>query len=131
MVDVRALIAKQREQLAVKKTWTVDVVCAGQRVTVGIDRLHPDVWDGLVEAHPPRPGVEGDATIGYDIKGVSAAYPGVTVDGEIQSAEDWADFFSVLDSVHKNNIGTVIWGANVNEPLQELRDLGKSRAGGK
>lgn len=131
MVDVKALIAKQREELAVKKTWTVDVVCGGVKVTVGIDRVLPDVWDDLVASNPPRPGVEGDAMIGYNIKAVSAAYPGVTLDGQVQDAEDWAEFFSVLDSPYRNNIGTVIWGLNVNEALQALRDLGKSPAGEK
>lgn len=130
-LDVKALIAKQREKMAITKAWAVDVVCGGEKVTVGIDRCDPDTWDDLVAAHPPRPGVEGDATIGYNVKAVSAAYPGVTLNGEAQTAADWAEFFSVLESVHRNNIGTVIWGANVNDPLQELRELGKSPAGGK
>lgn len=131
MVDVKALIAKQREELAVKKTWTVPVVCGGEKVMVGVDRLLPEAWDDLVAKYPPRPGVEGDAMIGYDINAVSKAYPGVTVDGEVQSPEDWAEFFSVLESVHRSTIGTVIWGMNVNEPLQALRELGKSPAGEK
>ena len=131
MVDVKALIAKQREQLAVRKTWTVDVVCGGEKVKIGLDKIEPDAWDALVASNPPRPGVEGDAMIGYNINAVSAAYPSPTIDGQAQSAEDWAEFFSVLESVHKNNIGTVIWGMNVNEPMQELRELGKSPAGEK
>lgn len=131
MVDVKALIKAQREKLAVKKTWTVDVVCGGVKVTVGVDKVQPEVWDDLVAKNPPRPGVEGDAMIGYNINAVSAAYPDVALDGEVQAPEDWAEFFSVLESSHRNNVGTVIWGMNVNEALQELRELGKSPARGK
>lgn len=131
MADYKALIAKQRAELEVVKQWDVDVVCGGAAVTVSIERAMPDEWDALVGENPPRHGVEGDATIGYNPRGVSAAYPRVSLDGERVDAETWAEFYGVLDSVHKNNIDVVVWGSNVNAALQELRELGKARAGKK
>lgn len=131
MVDVKALIAKQRAELETVKQWDVEVSCGGELVKVSLERVSPDEWDDLVNTNPPRPGVEGDATIGYNPRGVSAVYPRVRLDDELVDAETWADFFEVLDSVHKNNIGVVVWGANVNATLQELRELGKARAGKK
>lgn len=132
MVDYKALIAKQRAELEARPeetVWDVEVSCGGELVKVSLERVSPDEWDELVNTNPPRRGVEGDATIGYNPRGVSAAYPRISLDGERVDAETWAEFFGVLDSVHKNNIGVVIWGSNVNAVLKEMRELGKVRAG--
>lgn len=131
MVDVKALIAAQREKLETVKQFDVTVVCGGAKVNVSLERLQPDEWDALVNANPPRPGVEGDATIGYNPNGIAAVYPRVKLDGEDVDADTWTEFFGVLESLHKNNVGLVIWNANVYEILQELREVGKAPAGKK
>lgn len=131
MVDVKALIAAQRKKLETVKQYDVTVVCGGEEVKVSLERVSPDEWDDLVNANPPRAGVEGDATIGYNPKAVARAYPRVQVDGDEVDAETWGEFFDVLDSLHKNNIGLVIWNANAYSVIQELRELGKGRAGKK
>ena len=131
MADVKALIAKQRADLEVVKYQTVDVVLGGERLTLSFERALPDVWDALVGGNPPRAGFESDAAIGYNPKGVSAAYPNVRVEGDPVDAETWAEMYSVLDSVHRNNIEVLLWGINVNEALRELQELGKGRAGKK
>jgi hypothetical protein len=131
MADIKALIAKQRAELEVVKQATVPVAVGGELVTLVFDRCTSDEWDDLVGANPPRHGRESDATVGYNVKAVSAGYPHVLVDDERLDAETWAEMFDVLDQPHKNNIGVVLWGLNVNETLRELRELGKGRAGKK
>jgi hypothetical protein len=131
MVDLKAAIAKQREKLETVTQYDVTVACGGEEYKVSVERATPDEWDDLVNSNPPRPGVEGDALIGYNPKGVARSYPRVQVDGEPVDAETWGEFFDVLESLHKNNIGLVIWNANVYVVLQELRELGKARAGKK
>lgn len=128
MADIKALIAKQRAELEVVKQATVEVAVGGELVKLSFDRA-VDEWDDLVGLNPPRPGFESDAMVGYNPKGLARAYPHVAQDGERLDAETWADLYSVLDSVHRNNIEVVIWGLNVNETLRELRELGKARAG--
>lgn len=128
-MDIKALIAKQRAELDVKKVVPVQVVLGGEKVTVEVGKLTPDVWDDLVSTCPPRPGVEGDAMVGYNPKRLASLYPDISINGEPLSADDWADMYSVLDSAWRNNIEVTIWGVNVNESLQELRRLGKARSG--
>lgn len=131
MVDVKAAIAAQRAKLATVKQYDVTVVCGDEQVKVSLEKVSPEEWEALVNANPPRPGVEGDATIGYNPKGVAKDYPRVQLDGELQDAETWAEFFEVLDALHKNNVGLVIWNANVYQLMQEMQELGKAQAGKK
>lgn len=130
-VDVKALIEKQRAKLAVVKQQTLEVMLGGEKVTLTFDRALPDVWDGLMAANPPRRGNEADATVGYNTKAVSVAYPGVALGDEVLDAGTWAELYDVLDSVHRNNIGVTIWGININESLREMQDAGKGSAGQK
>lgn len=128
-MSLKDRIARQREALAEVKTQDVEVVLDGELATVTLKKALPDEWDLLVSSNPPRPGVEADAMVGYNSTAVSKGYPNVVVDGESVDAETWADLFSVLDSVHRNNLGVVIWGVNINESLRQMRELGKARAG--
>ncbi len=130
-MDLKERIERQRARLADVKKSEVEVVLDGELSKVGIPKAQPAKWDELVAANPPRAGIESDSMVGYNPSGVSRAYPNVTVDGEMVDAETWADMFDVLDGVHRNNIGVVIWGVNVNDALRELRELGKARAGQK
>lgn len=131
MLDLKKLIAKQREELAVEKQGTAEVSLGGELVKLTFVRLLPHEWDELAGKNPPRPGVEGDATLGFNAKGLSASYPGVKVNGELQDPETWAEIYSILDVVNRNTIDLVIWGININETIRELRELGKARAGKK
>lgn len=131
VLDVKALIAAQRKSLETVKQYDVTVACGGAEVKVSLERVTPDEWDDLVNANPPRAGVEGDATIGFNPKGVSRSYPRVQLDGELVDDETWAEFFDVLESLYKNRIGLVVWNANAYSIMQELTELGKGRAGKK
>ncbi|GAA1148400.1 hypothetical protein GCM10009651_36340 [Microbacterium natoriense] len=131
MTDLKALIEKQRAELEVVKFKTVDVVCGGEKVTLTVEKVIPDVWDALMISSPARRGSESDSIVGYNTKAVSLAYPRLLRDGELLDSQTRADLYAVLDSTWRNAIGVVIWGVNVNEPLQEMRTLGKASAGRK
>lgn len=127
--DLKALIEKQRAKIDVVKESSVEVVIGDEKRVVTVGRVRPDAWDALMADNPPRRGVEADAMVGYNVKGVTVAYPLISVGGESLDAEGWAELYSVLDSVWRNNIGTLIWGVNVQETLKELQALGKAPAG--
>lgn len=130
-IDLKALIEKQRAELEVVKSESVDVVLGGEKVTLTVEKVHPDVWDGLMQRNPARPGSDSDVEAGYNTKGVTLAYPRLLQDGVVLDAETRADLVAVLDSTWRNALSIVIWGVNVNGPLSELRALGKARAGRK
>ena len=131
MVDLHALIAKQRDVLAKTKKASVDVVLAGVLVAVEVTKLHPDQWQALVVDHPPRATAAGDAVVGYDEHGLPRDYPAekISVGGEPVDQETWQEIYAVLEGVHRNNVGNLIWGLNVYQVLQELKTLGKAAAG--
>lgn len=131
MVDLKDLIARQRAEVEAPKTLPVNVALAGELVTVEVARLLPDDWQALVANHPPRATSKSDAKIGYDQNALPRGYPAdrIKVAGEPVDQETWVELYAVLNSVNKNNVGSVIWGLNVYEALQELAELGKAAAG--
>lgn len=131
MTDLKALIANQRAKNAVVVSDDVEIVVGGEKVTLTIERVHPDAWDALMLAFPPRAGSASDSELGYNAKGVILNYPRLLNDGEALDEEGIAELYSDLDSVWRNAIGIVIWGVNMNHALQEMRSLGKARAGQK
>ncbi|SDG21503.1 hypothetical protein [Microbacterium sp. 77mftsu3.1] len=130
-MNIQELIKKQRAELAQEKIATVDIVLGGELVTVTAVKLLPDAWQQLVASCPPRTAVPGDSNIGYDQAMLPRLYPAehLRVQGEPVTSEEWADLWSVLESVHRNNVGTVIWGLNHYAAVKELRELGKAAAG--
>lgn len=131
MVDLKALVAEQRAKAEKVVSEPVEIVLGGELVTVLVERLHPDLWDALMLANPPRKGSSADDDAGYNVKGVTLAYPRLMVDGEALSKDDFAEVYRDLDSTWRNAIGVMIWGVNVNHALQERRSLGKAIAGRK
>lgn len=131
MTDLKALISKQRAKNEKVVSDDVVIVVGGEPVTLTVERVHPDVWDQLILANPRRKGSESDDEAGYNTKGVTLAYPRLLIDGEALDKETLAELYAELDSTWRNAIGVVIWGINVNHALQEMRALGKVRAGRK
>lgn len=131
MSDLKDLIARQRAKVERPRTESVDVVLGDELVSVAVSRVMPDDWQQLVAAHPPRTGVTADANMGYNQNTLPRAYPAdrISVGGKEVSQEDWAEIYSVLESVDKNNIHTTIWGVNVFSAIKELQALGKAGAG--
>jgi hypothetical protein len=130
-MNIDDLIARQRAEVESVKSDEVDVVAGGELVTVVVQKLRPDDWQALVASHPPRTGVVADGNVGYDQDALPRAYPAarLTVAGEQVSSEQWAQFFGVLEPVHRNNVHTLIWGVNVFTAVKELQALGKAKAG--
>jgi len=130
-MDLKALVAKQRDALADLKTKTVEVVLGGEAVEVVLAKVSPDEWQELAADHPPRKTNTGDHSIGYDQYALPRDYPAdrITVGGEAVDQEQWAEIYSVLEAVHRNSIGSLIWGLNVLDVMEELQRLGKAAAG--
>ena len=131
MTDLKSLIAKQRAKNAEVVSESVDIVLGGEKVTLTVERVHPDVWDDLMISNPRRTGSESDAEAGYNTKAVTLAYPRLLLDGEALSKDDVGEMYAELDSAWRNAIGIVIWGVNMNHALSEMRSVGKARAGRK
>ena len=131
MVDLKALAAKQRAKITEVVSEDVDIMFGGEKVTLTVERVHPDIWDALILANPRRRGSESDEEAGYNTKGVSLAYPRLLNGGEAMTKDEIAELFSDLESPWRNAIGVVIWGVNMNHALQEMRSAGKARAGRK
>ena len=131
MVDLKALIQKQREALQTHVVGDLDVALGGAKVTVTFEKLPAEEWDDLVAKNPPRPGVEGDAMLGYCASGLSAAYPRVKVDGDDVDADTWVEMFQVLDALYRNAVSTSLWGLNILSSIEEMKTLGKASPGGK
>lgn len=131
MVDLKALAAKQRAKVAAVVSDDVDIMFGGEKVTLTVERVHPDTWDALMLANPPRKGSKSDEEAGYNTKGVSLAYPRLLNDGEAMTKEQIAELWADLESPWRNAIGIVIWGVNMNHAFQEMRSAGKARAGQK
>jgi hypothetical protein len=140
MTDLKDLIAQQRVKIEQPKTESVDVVLGKELVSLEFARLLPDDWQALVATHPPRTTedhrgrstmVHADSHIGYDQHTLPRDYPAdrIKVNGEDVDAGTWRDLYTVLNSVHKNNVGTTIWGLNVFDAIKELEALGKAGAG--
>lgn len=129
MVDLKALVDRQRAKNEEVVSEDVDVVLGGEIVRITVQKVIPEVWDKLVMRNPARPGSASDEEAGYNTKGVTLAYPRLLIDDEVLDAETIASIYEVLESTWRNALGIVIWGVNVNGALKELRDLGKARAG--
>lgn len=130
-MNVQELIARQRESLAEVKSKNSDVILGGEVVNVEISKVSPDEWQELAFAHPPRKTNSSDMNIGYDQFALPRDYPAthIKVGGEPVSQEDWADLYSVLEAVHRNTVGTLVWALNVYDVMSELQRLGKAAAG--
>lgn len=132
MTDLKELAARQRAKMTEVVSDTVDVVLGGEKITLEVERLHPDDWDALMIANPARPGSKSDAEAGYNTKAVTLAYPRLKLNGEALTADQIKnDLYADLESPWRNAIAIVIWGVNVNHALVEMRALGKASAGRK
>lgn len=130
-MNVQELIEKQRAEIAQEKTAATEIVYGGELVEVVVVKLSPDDWQQLVAKCPPRTAHPGDANIGYDQAMLPRLYPAekIRFGGEIIDQSTWDEIWKPMDSVHRNNIGTVIWGLNHYAAVKELRELGKAAAG--
>lgn len=129
--DLAADIAAARAALETPEKQTLQVVLARKLRTIEFTKLRPDEWQLLTSMHSPRPGVDRDKNLGANYDALPRDYPAsqVTIDGETVDQQTWQDVFGLLDSVHRNNVATVLWGLNVYNAIKQLQDLGKAVAG--
>lgn len=130
-MNIQELIEKQRAIVENPPSDSVNVVVAGEQVEVTVTKIHPDAWQALVAAHPPRTAATVDSNMGYNVYELPRDYPAdrIKVGGNDVTSETWKELFSLIDSTHKNNVHTLMWGLNVYAAIQELAALGKAAAG--
>ncbi|MGB4136421.1 MAG: hypothetical protein WA971_07650, partial [Microbacterium sp.] len=91
-VDVKALVAKARQEFAAVEPVDQEVELGGEKITARFTPISGPEWRDLTAKHPERPG--GDQALGYDLTGVMMSYPRVSlVDGDdVQDVTaEWAD----------------------------------------
>lgn len=142
MVDVAALVSKARAVFEDAKPVDQAVLAGDEALTVRLWPLEGAAWRELKAKFPPRREmvdgkqvlVAADASYGFNLDGVVAAYPRVKLveDGaEVDvTPEEWASLCSVFAGPSLDALAMTVWGKNEFEPNQRLAAAGKaSRAG--
>lgn len=133
VLDIKALVEKQKQLLDTVEPVTQDVVLGDQVVGVRFWPVSGSVWEELTAKNTPRQGVEHDMALGYNLSGVVRDYPRTyLVDGDdVQpvTGEQWSEVYDVLSGPDKKNLGFAVWGLNEYDPAQKLVTAGKSSAG--
>lgn len=133
-MDLKALVAKARQDFDSVEPVEQDVVLAGELVTVRVWPLTGPQWRDLCAKHPNRTDSAFDQALGYNLTAVLADYPRVyLVNGNdvVDAAEDWADICAVLSGPDLKNLELAVWGVNEYDPAQRLVAAGKASAGGR
>lgn len=131
IMDLKALIEKQRAQLNDLPFKFGKIAIGGEQVEIAIRKLIPNDWQLLVAEHFPRPTSEGDVKAGYDQHSLPRDYPvdSILVGDEEVDKETWQELYDVLDSPFKNTIGALMFQVNVLDPLTGILPAGKAGAG--
>lgn len=128
--DLDALIAQARANFDEVEPTDVELLIDGEQLTFRLRRLDGPEWRDLVAQHPPRPRTPQDINRGYNLTGVSRAYPRVILvedDTETDAADKWADITSILEPADMELVEYTVWGINEYDPVQ--RAAGKVRKG--
>lgn len=131
-MDIKALVAKARQDMDAVQAVDQDVVLGGELVTVRLWPLSGPGWRDLCAKHPNRADSSFDQALGYNLTAVLADYPRVyLVDGDevVDAREDWADICAVLSGPDLKNLEFAVWGLNEYDPAQRLAAAGKASAG--
>ena len=123
MVDLDALIAKQRNEVEKPKTADVDIVLGGELVSFVASKILPADWQALVARFPGQGGT-------HDKTKLPRAYPAdrITLDGQPVTGEQWSNVWDVLEAPDRDNVNAVMWGLNYYDAYRELARLGKAAA---
>ena len=133
MFDIDALIASAKQKLDTVKPVDQEVILGEKIVKVRFWPLSGTDWRNLTARHPWRDDSVQDQNLGYNIDGVTAAYPKVyLVDGdEVQDvSERWPEIAKVLSGPDLKNCGFAIWGLNEYDPEMRRKLAGKASKGG-
>lgn len=131
-MDLREKIAKAKQEFAEAEPVRVPVEVGGESTLIEFLPVLGSVWVGLTAVNPARPGADGDDELGYNPDGVTAAYPvdRVLVDGDVVSAEVWADLYGVLTAPARTVIANDLWREYQLRPALRLAAAGKEWKGG-
>jgi len=126
-VGFRESLAKAKESVADRvKTPAIPVVLDGEPFEVVFYRVDSLEWSNATAKFPPRPGVPLDAAHGYNIAAVAreiSAVAGRVVEDGVeaeQTAEDWADFWSVVAPASARLIEVNVWHLHERDTLEEI-----------
>lgn len=131
-MDIKALVAKAKQDMDTVSSVDQDVLVAGEKVTVRLWPLSGVAYRDLCAKHPNRDASEFDEALGYNLTAVTQSYPRVyAVDGDevTDIAEDWADICAMLTAPELKALEYAVWGLNEFEPTQRLAAAGKASAG--
>lgn len=134
-IDVKALIAAQKQKLDTVEPVTQDVVLGDELVGVRFWPVSGGAWEELTSKNPPRAENGSDSALGYNLAGVVRDYPRTyLVVGDAAEpvvGEQWAEVYDALSGPDKKNLGYAVWGLNEYDPAQRLVAAGKASAGSK
>jgi len=132
MTDFDELLARaQAKEVAVEQ---LEVVVAGEVVTLEFTEVPTSVWSRITVKHPPRADVPIDRTFQYNYHAASEeslVEYATRVEGDERvkmSAEQWAALLGVLSSWDRSRLFDVVWGMNEWEPYQRTQDAKKASA---
>jgi hypothetical protein len=147
-MNIQELIAEARAKVGQKTEFPVEL--AGVLIDITLIKVDGATWSGLTAINPPREGSEFDRNIGYDLDGMSRAYPidFIQVDGEpiaddvdpegltaaqidFARRKTWLDILAVLDAPGLKSIAAELWMMNQRKPEILAEELGKARASSK
>lgn len=135
-MDLKALIAKSRAEVADSEPGVATVLLGGELVDIAFGRVAGHVWADLCATCPPRPGAKTDAAVGFNYDAVARKYPldAVLIGGEPLvdgkggfDTATWGEIIDVLPSPSISAIATVLYAINQNAPAQRIAELGKAR----
>ncbi|MFT4281172.1 hypothetical protein [Microbacterium sp.] len=117
-------IAKAEQDYDATEPTPLNVEVGGELTELTFLPLWGEDWEDIVATNPPRPGAETDGLVGYNTDAVAKDYPTskVTVDGEHVDEEQWRRLMSVLTAPNRKNIASVLYGLNVLQPSQKLKE---------
>lgn len=115
VLDVKALVAKARQDMDTVQHVDQDVMIGDRRVVVRLWPLPGIAWRDLCALHPNRGVSEFDQALGYNLTAVTQSYPRVyAVDGDevTDLSDDWADICAVLSGPDLKALEYAVWGLN-------------------
>jgi len=133
-IDVKALIAAQKQKLDTVEPVTQDVLLGDEVVGVRLWPMTGTGWRDLTTRHPHRGESQFDQALGYNLDGVLREYPRVYLvkgDDVTDVSDSWGEICDVLSGPDLKNLAYAVWGLNEYDPAQRLAAAGKASAGSK
>ncbi|MGM1017335.1 MAG: hypothetical protein ACQEW8_07350 [Actinomycetota bacterium] len=138
-IDLDALLRGQQDYLDSIEPVDVPVMLGDTSVTVRIPFVMPKVFNDLANHHPPRPGVQADLPLSFNLDGTTRNYPDITlIDGD--DVDDllvvrekavhyrWPEVYDALTSEDQSTVRMAVWGMHVFEPAERQKRIMREKA---